>query len=50
MKKICFGCGTVFEVKDDPKHCSEKCKKRAGQSMLDLIKTATPERRVYPPE
>jgi rRNA maturation endonuclease Nob1 len=50
MKKICLGCGTIFEVKESPKFCSEECKGKFQQSGLDWIKTSTPERRVYPPK
>ena len=49
MHKICVRCGVIFEVKDDQKYCSEKCRKLFEQSSLPLIKKPTPERKTYAP-
>ncbi len=40
----------IFEVKEDPKFCSDKCKNKFKQSNLAFIKKPTPPRRVYAEE
>jgi len=47
MKKICASCGIIFEVKDDSKFCSEKCKHKFKQSNLTFIKRPTQPRKNY---
>jgi len=49
VKKLCVRCGIIFEVKDDPKFCSDKCKKLFRQSSLDYIKRDTPPRNNFAP-
>ncbi len=47
MKKMCASCGVIFEVKNDVKFCSEKCKHKFKQSNLGFIKKPTAPRKNY---
>ncbi|MEK6958666.1 MAG: DUF2116 family Zn-ribbon domain-containing protein [archaeon] len=49
MHKICVRCGVIYEVKEDQRYCSDKCKRLFEQSSLSLIKKATPDRKTYAP-
>ncbi len=44
MRKICAGCGIIFEVKSDPIFCSETCKVRFHTSGIAALKGRPPER------
>jgi len=47
MKKICARCGSIFEVTNDPKFCSDKCARQFQQSSLSFIKKPTQPRKVF---
>jgi hypothetical protein len=42
---MCATCGIIFEVKEDPKFCSDKCRKHVKESQMGYLKKGMPKSR-----
>jgi predicted nucleic acid-binding Zn ribbon protein len=38
MKKMCPGCGAIFEAEEGQRFCSDRCKKDFAQPLIAYIK------------